>query len=75
MRGAARTALGICNQIVGALVEPPASGTTGDIENPRSVQAVKDAVEVALAGFPDYLLCSQYPDSVGVAVRALLEAE
>lgn len=68
-------ALPICDRIGAALLEPPASGTTGGIEHPGSVQAVKEAVEIALAGLPDYVLCSRYPGSVGRAVRALLEVE
>lgn len=68
-------ALDLCNRIAEALAEPPASCTTCGIENHGSVRAVKDAVEEALAGLPDYILCSRYPDSVSVAVRALLEAQ
>jgi hypothetical protein len=53
------TALAICDEVVGALAD-------------GSIEAVENAVEVALAGLPDYVLCSQYPGSVGDAVRALM---
>jgi len=66
-----KAALRICDEIQAALSERPASGTFR-IDNPKSIEAIKNAVDVALAALPDYAFRSRYPAHVSDVVKKLM---